>query len=489
MENKNSKKQLPDVFKELKEARYRQVVQQTSQYAQKNVKSNKIKVKDSSKNAKKVKTQNKVKTHNKVKMKAEKSTENINYDIFQVYNQSYNQTETINHKFNAIGAVIGILIFILFMTTIKSNYIFATSKEEKQAIGTFEENENPMNLMDYMSANMSEVVKKEIITEKQIIEREVEYIENAQLPKDEQIVIQEGKDGYKEVTYIRSYENETLIEEIVISDILVEEAAKSTIQVGTSEFLADNQIHIGDTVYTIEEISLMNEPKEDSTRICTVYQYIDLTLKSVNNDWCKIVVDGIEGYVKSNKLTSAFVQPDIIEKNRIKRIMLNVNFDMNINKPSGLTQADFEKIFSNNVKDTNKIFEENAKVFYEIEQKYNINGLFVAAIGIHESNWGTSNIAQEKKNLFGYGAYDSSPYESSITFDSYEYGIEILAKALARFYINEPGTPIYDGQTALGTYYNGSTISGVNVRYASDQNWANRVYEIMLGLYEKLENE
>ena len=29
-------------------------------------------------------------------------------------------------------------------------------------------------------------------------------------------------------------------------------------------------------------------------------------------------------------------------------------------------------------------FEENAEVFFEIEQQYNVNGLFIAAIGIHE---------------------------------------------------------------------------------------------------------
>lgn len=37
-----------------------------------------------------------------------------------------------------------------------------------------------------------------------------------------------------------------------------------------------------------------------------------------------------------------------------------------------------------------------------------------------------------------------------------------------------------------GTYYNGATVAGVNTRYASDTNWATRVYEIMVSLYGKL---
>ena len=56
-----------------------------------------------------------------------------------------------------------------------------------------------------------------------MLNKEIEYIEDNQLPKDEQIVLVAGKDGYKEITYIRSYENEELTSEVIVSDILVEE--------------------------------------------------------------------------------------------------------------------------------------------------------------------------------------------------------------------------------------------------------------------------
>ncbi len=48
-----------------------------------------------------------------------------------------------------------------------------------------------------------------------------------------------------------------------------------------------------------------------------------------------------------------------------------------------------------------------------LKKKYNINGIFLASIAIHESGWGTSQIANDKNNLFGYGSYDATPYESS----------------------------------------------------------------------------
>ncbi len=71
---------------------------------------------------------------------------------------------------------------------------------------------------------------------------------------------------------------------------------------------------------------------------------------------------------------------------------------MQLNKPSGLSLEEFQKVLKDD-KDVNKIFEQNAQYFYYVEKQYNINGLFVAAIGIHESNWGTSKIAKDKKNL------------------------------------------------------------------------------------------
>ena len=119
-------------------------------------------------------------------------------------------------------------------------------------------------------------------------------------------------------------------------------------------------------------------------------------------------------------------------------------------------------------------------------KKYNINGIFIAAIGIHESGWGTSKIAADKNNLFGYGAYDSSPYESAYHFETYEEGIETLAKSMAKYYLNEDGVQVTEEDVATGIYYNGPTLKGVNTRYASDANWATRVYNIMVLLYEKL---
>lgn len=397
----------------------------------------------------------------------------------------FNRVYVVDRRFNAAGVITGILFLIIFATSIRGNYIFAQTEEEKVAIGKFEENKQEINLMDTISTNISAFTKKEIISKEIDIEFETKYVETNLLPKDEQKVIQEGQLGKLEQTIIQTFENNSLSSEEIINEITKTEPVEQIIEVGTSEFLKENKVHIGDVMYTTQELEIYST--EDANEVLGyIYPFINVSIISEENGLAKVAVDGTEGFVKSEFITSEAVTPGIAEKCRIQRIAVNVNPEMKLNVASGLTKEDFKRVLSGNSNDTNKIFEEHAEVFFEIEQKYGVNGLFIAAIGIHESNWGTSNIAIQKKNLFGYGSYDSSAYESSYTFESYEYGIDMVAKVMAKYYLNPEGVEIFDDEVSTGIYYNGPTIAGVNVRYASDSNWATRIYEIMVSLYEKL---
>ena len=197
------------------------------------------------------------------------------------------------------------------------------------------------------------------------------------------------------------------------------------------------------------------------------------------------------GYVKSEATT--YINPNTTYEEQVgeanqkekSELISNLSFNMALNKPSGLSLEQFKKVLSDE-KDVNKIFEKNAQYFYYIEKQYNINGIFVAAVGIHESAWGTSKIAKEKNNLFGYGAYDSNPYNGAYSFSDYSESIDLVSRVFVKYYLNPKGTNIYDGEKAMGTYYNGPTLTGVNTKYASDKNWANGVYNHMKYLYNKL---
>ena len=275
------------------------------------------------------------------------------------------------------------------------------------------------------------------------------------------------------------------------------------VNLGTSEFLSKHKIHLKDTLYLTKDSTLWSAVKDTVVNtqeeisqttptvvpqeVAQISQYIDVVLLDLPNDeWCKVSFDGIEGYIQTSNLTSASTTPSIVEKNRIKRILQKVNIEMQLNKVSGLTLNDYKKIFTGLSSDTNGIFENNYQVFYNVEKKYGINGIFLASMAIHESSWGTSQIAREKNNLFGYGSYDGTPYESSFTFYNYEECIETVAKSLTKYYLNPIGTNIYDGEVATGTFFNGPTLYGINVRYASDQEWHQKVFKYMDMLYNRL---
>ncbi len=111
------------------------------------------------------------------------------------------------------------------------------------------------------------------------------------------------------------------------------------------------------------------------------------------------------------------------------------------------------------------------KSFKKAEQKSGVNAYALTAIALHESGFGKSKIAKQKYNLFGFQAYDNSPYQSAKTFDSYEQGIFHVADYLRKNYLSVDGK-----------YYNGTTLSAIGKNYASDPQWAQKVEAIMKAL-------
>lgn len=109
--------------------------------------------------------------------------------------------------------------------------------------------------------------------------------------------------------------------------------------------------------------------------------------------------------------------------------------------------------------------------FVEAEKKYNVNAWFLAGLAIHESGYGSSKIATEKNNVFGFQAYDASPYTSARTFNTKAEGVDTVAKYISENYL-----------TAGGKYYNGVSIDGIGKRYATDPNWSTAIKKHMANL-------
>lgn len=109
--------------------------------------------------------------------------------------------------------------------------------------------------------------------------------------------------------------------------------------------------------------------------------------------------------------------------------------------------------------------------FVRIGNQKEINSLYIAAHAAWESTWGTSPLAQDKNNLFGYGAYNSCPYECAWDFETKVECIETVMTFVKDDYLTEGGQ-----------YYDAPTLRGMNIFYATDDNWMNGIASIMNSL-------
>ena len=385
-------------------------------------------------------------------------------------------------SFNIIWLFVAIVIIGLVVSFFR-NYILAVNNEQEQIVA-FEENKKSIDVIQVMVDNTD--LNKKMVKEERKVKFTTEYEENANLPKDEEQVKQEGKEGTIKVTALQQYQNNEMISEQILESTTLEEVVTQIIYKGTSEFLKKYGVHIDDKMYLLEAEDLKEEAREDSNTIIKIPRYLNVTLNEPGEEWIKVTYNGKTGYLKTTNITSEKVTPLITEKNRLATLKNNLNIDMDLSIPSGLTLSDYKTVLTNNSSDKNRIFEENAEIFYRAEQKYKINGIFLVAIGIHESGWGTSKLAIDKKNLFGYMAFDRDPYNSASTFETYENTINTVAEALATKYLNVSGTQISEGVKATGIYFNGTTAKAVNIKYASDEGWADKVFSYMQYLYNKL---
>ena len=394
-----------------------------------------------------------------------------------------------------------IISFLAFIIIVLYGVIFYNYYITKNEVYAQETNANVYNTNDVTISNASlinidEIIEnntknqnqEEYITEETVLEYITEYKSNSELPKGAIQVIQEGREGTQEITKKVVYENGEITNEEQISSKITKAAVNKIVEVGTSNYKSSYKVKVGDTVYvTSDRASIMLEADENSEKLATLTKGNELKVLEVKDNWYKIQGSGATGYIKIENTTYINGNEEEVQnqESTSNQNIQKPSFGMALNKPSGLSLEQFKKVLTDS-KDKNKIFANNSEYFYYIEKQYNINGLFVAAVGIHESAWGTSKIALQKHNLFGYGAYDSNPYNGAYQFTDYSECIDLIARVFVKYYLNPKGTSIYGGEQALGTYYNGPTLEGVNKKYATDKNWANGVYKHMEYLYNKL---
>ena len=403
---------------------------------------------------------------------------------------------TIKNLIYFLVFIVFMLYSILFYNLYFSKEVYATEETASQNTEEIKiSHAEDVNLEEIISQNTNDGQREEYEVREEVLEYITKYRTNTSIPKGVVQVVQEGRQGTQEVTVKKTYKDETLVNEEQVSQKITKASINKVVEIGGGVGTSNYKVKVGDTLYvTSDRLSVMVEPDENSQKVATLSQNDELELKEIKDSWYKIESGTVRGYVKAECTT--YINPNAQNEEEYTNegssneksastLKSTLSFNMALNKPSGLSLDQFKKVLTDS-KDKNNIFANNAEYFYYIEKQYNINGIFVAAVGIHESGWGTSKISLEKKNLFGYGAYDSNPYNSAYHFSDYSESIDLLARVFVKYYLNPKGTSIYGGEVATGSYYNGATLTGVNTRYATDKNWANRVYQHMQYLYNKL---
>ena len=147
---------------------------------------------------------------------------------------------------------------------------------------------------------------------------------------------------------------------------------------------------------------------------------------------------------------------------------------------TSITAAQFDQYTSSQVS-SGKLLNAGASLVSN-QNKYGVNALMMYSNAVLESGWGQSQIAMDKNNLFGHGAADNNPYYGANGYSSVDDCIQYHAKV----FISES---YCDPKDYIGRYYGshlGDKESGINVKYASDPYWGEKIaslcWEVQNGL-------
>lgn len=111
--------------------------------------------------------------------------------------------------------------------------------------------------------------------------------------------------------------------------------------------------------------------------------------------------------------------------------------------------------------------------FYNAQELYGENALLAYGVSRNESGNGTSNLSINKNNGFGLNAVDSNPTESAKMYPTFAHSIYEFANYYVTYGYSEAGTSNPDWRY-FGSQ-NGNKFVGMNVKYASDAYWGEKM--------------
>lgn len=146
-----------------------------------------------------------------------------------------------------------------------------------------------------------------------------------------------------------------------------------------------------------------------------------------------------------------------------------------------LSAEQISDIISKHFSKSTVIKPSDAEGIYKAQQETGMSALAILGIGALESGYGTSNIAKQKNNLWGWGAVNSNPMGAAKAFSQMSQGALEFAKSFMKTYYNGYGAKsIFSAGT-------GNNPAGKGYAYYNDgsieKEWATKVGNIMKNFY------
>ena len=137
------------------------------------------------------------------------------------------------------------------------------------------------------------------------------------------------------------------------------------------------------------------------------------------------------------------------------------------------TGSDLDRFLKNNVSNySSSKLDNQGDSFISSQEKYGINALIMYALSSQETGYGKSSLAIDRNAMFSIGAYDSSP-GSAEGYLTVQDSIDKFANVYAsKGYLDVTDSRYFGG-------FVGNKLSGMNVKYASDPYWGEKIAAIM----------
>lgn len=247
-----------------------------------------------------------------------------------------------------------------------------------------------IDLQSVIKQNQQDVLVRKIEKTEKDIEFKTQYRKNNSLAKGKMQTIQEGQDGKQNAIVKNTYKNGQLVSSEDIATEVIKTTIDRIVDVGTAA-VSDTYVPIvGDELKaTVDTISLRKKPTDDSEELAVVRRDEKVNFKAKDGDWYYVEYNSKLGWINKQflKYYDQSVDDNYIQYSK-EQLTQDLGISILLNKKSGLKLDQFKKILTD-VNDKKKVLEDNAEYFYYAENQYNINGVFVAAVAIHESRLGS----------------------------------------------------------------------------------------------------